>query len=63
MRSTIYNLVKNIKTMDSREQKEKSSALSWILSGAELFRQDKPDVPKKHLSSYALLVHNKKKSC
>lgn len=52
MRNQIANLVKSIKPHDRLEKIHKDSSLEWILSGADLFRIQKPDIPNKHLVSY-----------
>jgi hypothetical protein len=48
----IHTLVSNIAPFDTLEQEHINDTLSWIESGAPLFRIKKPDVPNKHLVSY-----------
>ncbi len=51
-----------ITPFDEIENAHKMNALSWIESGAPLFRIKKPDVPLKHLVSYFVLVDPEHKS-
>lgn len=55
MRQTIRDIVSQITPFDELEQAHKQSVLSWIDSGAPLFRIEKPDKPPKHLVSYFAL--------
>lgn len=41
---------------DELEQTHIADTLAWIDSGAQLFRLQAPDVPKKHLVAYFVLV-------
>ena len=41
---------------DDKEARQVSETLAWILSGAELFRVQKPAIPPKHLISYFVVV-------
>jgi 8-oxo-dGTP diphosphatase len=50
--SRIYHIVSGIKPLDEFEQSHINDTISWIASGAPLFRITKPDVPNKHLVSY-----------
>lgn len=52
MRTTIRNLISNIAPFDTLEQDHINETLSWIDSGAEVFRIQKPNVPNKHAVSY-----------
>lgn len=52
----IYNIVSSINPHDKIEQKHISDTLSWISSGASIFRIQKPDIPNKHLVSYFMLL-------
>jgi len=56
MRAEIRNEVELIKPLDQQEQKSKRDVLSWIDSGAEICRLQKPDIPPKHLVSYFMLI-------
>ena len=52
MINQIHKLVSNITPFDTLEQEHINDTLSWIESGAPIFRIQKPDVPNKHLVSY-----------
>lgn len=56
MRQQIRNEIAAIKALDVLEQEQLNDALSWIDSGAELFRIAKPATPAKHLVSYFAVV-------
>lgn len=58
----IYADVSTLTTFDEIEQSHKEDALTWITSGAGLFRIKKPDIPPKHLVSYFVLVDPEHKS-
>ena len=45
-----------IEPFDSVEREHHADALSWVNSGAELFRLQKPATPPKHLVSYFAVV-------
>lgn len=51
----IYDIVSAIKPYDALEKEHIADTLSWIKSGAPIFRIAKPDVPNKHLVSYFVL--------
>lgn len=51
----VRDIVVHIKPYDDIEAEHIADALSWIDSGAPLFRVVKPDVPPKHLVSYCVL--------
>lgn len=55
-RSDVRNEVDMVRAADKLEQETKSDVLSWIDSGAQLFRLEKPATPRKHLVSYFVLV-------
>lgn len=55
MKSIVYHIVANILPVDDLEGKHIQDTLSWIQSGAPLFRIQKPDVPTRHLVSYFML--------
>lgn len=61
MRDTIRQLIASITPFDKLEQEQIADAVSWIESGAQLFRIKKPDVPPKHLVSYFVLVDGARK--
>lgn len=49
-------MVGEVTAHDELEAEHKALILHWIASGAPLFRVQKPDVPKRHLVSYIVLV-------
>lgn len=48
--------IADISPFDELEKKHIEDALAWIKSDAPIFRIAKPDVPKKHLVSYFVLL-------
>ncbi len=56
MRAHIRNELKAIKPLDATEREHLAEALTWVESGAELFRIAKPATPPKHLVSYFAVV-------
>lgn len=62
MREKISQLIKEIKPVDELEKIHQEDALSWIDSGVEIFRIEKPDKPPKHLVSYFVVVDTQSKS-
>ncbi len=61
MRLKILNLISSIKPFDKLEEDHLNNAISWIESGEEIFRIQKPATPPKHLVSYFALIDNEKK--
>lgn len=55
MIQTISNIVMGIQPFDDLERRQLDETLSWIQSGAPIFRIQKPDIPEKHLVSYFVL--------
>lgn len=55
IRLHIEEIVANIPPCDDLEREHIQDTLSWIQSGAPLFRSQKPDIPSKHLVSYFIL--------
>lgn len=55
-RDEIRAEVDAVRTTDHVEREMKSGVLSWINSGAQLFRLEKPAIPPRHLVSYFVLV-------
>ena len=55
-------MITEIKACDSLEKKHIKEAISWILSGENLFRIKKDAIPPKHLVSYCVVVDFKNKS-
>jgi len=56
MRDVIRIEIEGIEPFDRLESEHRSDALTWIASGAELFRLQKPATPPKHLVSYVAVV-------
>jgi 8-oxo-dGTP pyrophosphatase MutT (NUDIX family) len=56
LRSQIREEIAAITPFDSIEKGVIADALSWVDSGVELFRVEKPATPPKHLVSYFLLI-------
>ena len=56
MRAEIREEVELIQPLDALEQESKLDVLSWIDSGAELCRLEKPATPPQHLISYFAVV-------
>lgn len=56
LREQIYDSIDLIKPIDQLEINDKKDALSWISSGAEIFRIKKPATPPKHLIVYFALI-------
>ncbi|MCH9613421.1 MAG: hypothetical protein SP1CHLAM54_04210 [Chlamydiia bacterium] len=52
MHETIRDIVTLIDPFDPLERTHKADVLEWIRKGHELFRQDGPATPPKHLVSY-----------
>lgn len=52
----VLNLVQNITPYDDIERAHIADVLSWIESGVNIYRIEKPDKPPKHLVSYFVLV-------
>ncbi len=55
IRNKIKDLIGNMDPLDELEQEHANEAISWINSGQEIFRLEKPDIPHKHLVSYFCL--------
>lgn len=55
-RTEIAAIVERVAPYDDLEAAHKRDVLDWIVSGAELFRRAKPDIPPKHLVSYVVPV-------
>ncbi|MFN8491529.1 MAG: NUDIX domain-containing protein [Caldilineaceae bacterium] len=56
MRTTLTALIHVIQPFDALEQEHIQTTLTWIASGAALFRVAKPATPPQHLVSYFVLV-------
>jgi 8-oxo-dGTP diphosphatase len=56
LRQAIADDIAVIEPLDGREQHDIDDILSWIASGAKIFRHQKPAIPPKHLVSYFVVV-------
>lgn len=56
MRTEIRREIELIDPLDELEEISKAKALSWIDSGVELCRLEKPAIPAMHLVSYFVIV-------
>ena len=56
MRDEILQMVQGIKPLDGLEAEQREEVLSWVKSGADLFRIQKPATPPKHLVSYFTVI-------
>jgi len=54
--NSIFEIISSIIPFDDIEVAHRNDALSWIKSGAQLYRITKPDIPPKHLVSYFVVV-------
>ncbi len=52
----IYDLVGAIKPLDMIEKQQIEDTLTWVGSGASIFRITKSDLPNKHLVAYCVLL-------
>lgn len=52
VKACVHDIVSGITPLDELEQSHINDTISWIASGAPIFRVTKPDVPNKHLVSY-----------
>jgi len=55
-RNRIIQIIEGITPLDALEQEHITDTLNWIVSGAPIFRVQKPDVPNKHLVSYFVML-------
>lgn len=62
IRTYIHDEIAAVQPLDQMERKHIDDALSWIKSGAPLFRIESPDKPPKHLVSYFVLIDPEHKS-
>ncbi|GIJ43556.1 DNA mismatch repair protein MutT [Virgisporangium aliadipatigenens] len=53
-RHALHGLVAGVAPLDEREAADRADVLSWIDSGAELYRRVPPADPPKHLVAYFL---------
>ena len=61
MRTKILQIISSIKPIDKLEEENINDTISWIESGVEIFRIEKPATPPKHLVSYFVLIDKEKK--
>jgi len=56
MRSAVLSELATITPADSAEHAHLLDAITWVKSGAQLFRTSKPATPPKHLVSYFAVI-------
>ena len=56
IKSIIRELILKIDPVDTAEAEHINDAVRWIESTDDIFRVQKPDIPPKHLVSYAVLI-------
>lgn len=56
MRHQLRALIADLEPLDAQEHAHRTEALSWLDSGAEIFRTARPATPPEHLVSYCVLV-------
>jgi 8-oxo-dGTP diphosphatase len=61
MRERIEALVRAVPAHDALEAEHQVQILDWIVSGAPLFRIQKPDVPKRHLTACVVVVDRERR--
>lgn len=61
-RNIIQKAIEALQPFDTLESQHREDILTWINSGADLFRIKRPDVPRKHLVSYFVLIDPIQKS-
>ena len=59
MNASVLSELSAIRPIDEIERNHLADALSWVESGAPLFRTAKPATPPKHLVSYFALVSDR----
>lgn len=62
IRSQIKAEVSKVRPFDDLEREHINDVISWIDSGVQIFRIQKPDKPPKHLVSYFVLIDTDAKS-
>lgn len=60
-RRVVEQTVADITSFDDLEKEHIEDTLAWIRNGAPIFRVAKPDIPKKHLVSYFVLLDRRAK--
>lgn len=56
VRAVARSMVAEIEPLDDLEAEHQRAVVDWIGSDADIYRIAKPDVPRKHLVSYCVLV-------
>lgn len=51
-RATVINIVEAVEPADDLEAEHRATVLTWLGSGAPMYRTEPPDVPPMHLVSY-----------
>ena len=54
-REQTQQIIESISPFDNKEALQRQDAIDWVVSGAPLYRIQKPDVPPKHLVSYFVI--------
>lgn len=60
IREEIANVIEAVVPFDEIEKGHKEDAISWINSGVEIFRIERPAMPPKHLISFNILYDLKR---
>jgi ADP-ribose pyrophosphatase YjhB (NUDIX family) len=56
LRTIIRNLIANIEPFNDKEKFHQADILTWIDSGAEIFRIEKHNVPDRHLAAFGAVI-------
>lgn len=60
-REHLSSLLRRLSPIDSREKEHIQDVIRWLASDFPIYRQDKPDIPNKHLVSYFVIVDPKER--
>lgn len=60
-REQLSSLLLHLSPVDSVEQDHIEDVIRWLASDAPIYRQDKPDIPNKHLVSYFVIIDPKER--
>lgn len=55
-RAVVHDLVTGVVPLDEQEVQDKTTTLTWVRSGAPLFRIARPATPDQHLCVYSALL-------
>lgn len=56
MHASLIELIEKITPCDELEKAQMADAKSWVASGCEIYRIEKPAIPDKHLVAYSALI-------